>query len=104
MALEVFQQQGYQAVRTSPNELVFEKPGTRWSNLAYGNWVDSPTAYRVKLKLTVTGLTDCQLDCWAYIVRDKDTATEEELPAFKAGPYKKLLAEVAARFNKPASQ
>lgn len=104
VAQEVFEQQGYQGVRTSPNELVLEKPGTRWSNLAYGNWVDSPTAYRVKLKLTVAGLTDCRLDCWAYVVRDKGTATEEELPLYKSGPYKKLLQEVAARFGKPKDQ
>ena len=102
VATEVLQAQGYQAVSTSPRESVFDKAGTRWTNLAYGSWLGDDTALRVKLTFNVTGKTDCRVECRAYVVRDRGSAAEEELPVIKHKPYHQLLDDIAARFRGPA--
>lgn len=101
VALEVFQQQGYQVARATPNQLEFDKPATRWDNLAYGNWVDSPLWLRVKVDLVPSAAPGCRLECRVYLVRDKGNATEEELPLrhAKRTPYQELLDKIAARFS-----
>ncbi len=101
-ATEVFQQHGYIRGSKRVGPLVFEKPGSKFSNLAYGNWMgESPIWIRVKLSIVPSGEQQYTLQCQAFHVRDKGGATEEELKIGKMGngPYQKLLDEIASRFK-----
>lgn len=105
MATEVFQEHGFTRGSKREGALVFEKPGGKMSNLAYGNWMgDTPIWLRVKLSVIPSGEQQYTLQCKAYHVRDKGSATEEELKIGKMGngPYQKLLDEVASRFKRPS--
>ncbi len=105
-AAEVFQSHGYlRTGKRTGNNLIFEKPGSKLSNLAYGNWIgDVPIWTRVKVSIIPTGEARYTLLCIAYNVRDRGGATEEEMKISKmsSGRYQKLLNEVAAKFR-PAS-
>ena len=105
VAVEVYQKDGYQLARTTPGELVFEKLGSSWHNLAYGDWMGTPIWVRVKLQFDPSKDEICRVDCRAYLVRDKGGATEEELPVGKSHhkDYQKVLDELAARFAKRGS-
>lgn len=105
VAVEVFQKDGYQLAQRTPSEMVFEKLGSGWHNLAYGDWMGTPIWVRVKLQVVPTTDETCRLDCRAYLVRDKGGATEEELPVGKSHhkDYQKLLDELVARFQKRPS-
>ena len=102
-AVEVFGENGYAATQTTPGNMVFEKKGSGMNNFAYGNWLgDTPIWVRVKAKVVPSGEMTCRLLCNVFLVRDRGSATEEELPVSKVhkGKYKKLLKEVAERFAK----
>lgn len=102
VAVEVFQKDGYQLAQKSSSEMVFEKLGTGWHNLAYGDWMGTPIWVRAKLQFVPTTDEGCRVDCRAFLVRDKGGATEEELPVGKSHhkDYQKVLDELAARFEK----
>lgn len=103
-AVDVFAQEGYIATqKADPGNLVFEKEGSKMSNFAYGSWMgDTPIWVRVKAAIVPAGLMSSRLQCHAYLVRDRGSAAEEELPVSKMhrGQYQKLLEEVAQRFAK----
>lgn len=105
VTIEVFQKDGYQLAQRTSTEMVFEKLGTGWHNLAYGDWMGTAIWVRVKLQFVPTTDQGCRIDCRAYLVRDKGGATEEELPVGKSHhkDYQKVLDELAARFEKAAS-
>lgn len=105
-AAQVFEEHGYTRGSRRSSTLIFEKKGSKLSNLAYGNWTGGiPIWTRVKLAIISTGEAEYTLQCNAFHVRDKGGATEEELRIGKlnSGPYKKLLEEIAARFKGPNS-
>lgn len=102
MVTEVFQEHGYTQGSKRAGALVFEKPGSKLSNLAYGSWLgETPVWVRVKLSIIPSGEQQYTLRCQAYRVQDKGSSTEEELKIGKMGngPYQKLLEEVASRFK-----
>ena len=102
-AVEVFGSHGYSAARKDPSKLVFEKEGSGMNNFAYGNWLsDSKVWIRVKAAVVPVGEMSARLECRAYLVRDRASATEEELPVSRLhrGQYQKLLDEVAKTFEK----
>ena len=37
----VFQQDGFAPAKAELPEMVFERQGSKWDNIAYGNWVDA---------------------------------------------------------------
>lgn len=103
VATEVFEEHGYIRGSRRPSEMVFEKPGSKLSNIVYGSWIgDTPVWIRVKLFLAPAGEQEYTLECKAYHVQDKGSATEEELKIGRlgSGAYRKLLDEIAARFQK----
>ena len=103
-AVEVFARDGYIATqKDDPGNLVFEKEGSKMSNFAYGNWMgDTPIWMRVKAAIVPAGEMRSRLQCHAFLVRDRGSAAEEELPVSRLhrGQYQKLLEEVAQRFAK----
>src|SRR5262245_45977027 len=53
----VFQDHGYKLSRMDKETLVFEKPGSNWDNLAYGNWMESKVWDRCKVTLDTVDAT-----------------------------------------------
>ena len=71
-------------------------------NAAYGNWTGSPPWIRVKVAINPVSEGAFMLQCKAALVRDRGQAAFEEeikIRNFQAGPYQKLLDEVAARLG-----
>ena len=102
-AVVVFQQDGYRATRVDPNSLLFEKEGTKMNEIAYGSWLgDVPVWVRVKASVVSLGEMTFRLQCSAFMVRDRGTATEEEitLSNLHKGSYQKLLDKVAQQLAK----
>jgi hypothetical protein len=99
---EVFKEHGFTRGGQPKGGLVFEKEASKFSNLAYGNWIgDVPVWTRVKVSIVPAGEATYSLECTAYNVRDKGGATEEEIKMHMGkGTYQKLLDEIAARFKK----
>lgn len=103
MAMAVFQENGFKVALATPNQLVFEKEGTAWNNLAYGNWEsDQPIWVRVKASIVYVSEASYRLECHAFLVRDKGKEVfEEEIKVrnINSGRYQKLLDEVARRLG-----
>jgi hypothetical protein len=100
-AEEVFTHDGYTVTQTDPGNLVFDKEGSKMNNFAYGNWLgDTPIWIRVKAAIVPLGEMSCRLQCHAYLVRDRGSASEEEITVSRLhkGQYQKLLDAVAQRF------
>ena len=74
-AKKVFLDDAYELVQEKPGELVFEKPGSRMTDLAYGGIMDEDGVW-VKAVVTIQekkgGL--CLVSCDAYTVRDRNDA------------------------------
>ncbi len=102
VTIDVFSKHGYKNAGPGYTNLVFEKEGSRMDNAAYGNWTGSPPWIRVKTAIIPVSETTFLLQCKAALVRDKGQAAFEEeikISNFRAGPYQKLLDEVAARLT-----
>jgi hypothetical protein len=104
VAVDVFHANGYKVAQREPDNLVFEKEGSKMNNFAYGNWLgDVPVWIRVKAAVVQIGEMTYRLQCSAYMVRDIRSSTEEEvaLSNLRSGPYQKMLDDVGARLRKP---
>jgi hypothetical protein len=102
-ALDVFKENLFQASYAGPENLVFEKPGSRMNDMAYGGWFDEPVWVRVKLVITRYGVESHLVACDAFIVRDRGSSVFEEEQRFykiSKGPYQKMLKEIKARLEK----
>ena len=100
-ATDVFVANGFKASETGNGTTLFERRGGSMSNFAYGSWLsDDPVWIRVKASVVPAGEMKYRLQCFAFVVRDKNGATEEELSLTQLHhhTYQKLLDEVAARF------
>jgi hypothetical protein len=102
VAVVVFCEKGYKLAKTALTKLVFEKEGSSWRNIAYGNWIgDTPIWIRVKASIVPVEEATFRLECHAFMLRGKGETTEEEIPIsnFNSGHYQKLLDEVAERLG-----
>ena len=106
MTAGVFQEDGYRARAVTPDNMIFEKEGSRGQSLAYGGVVDTHygavTIVRVKAQVVDLGAGGNRLQCQAYMVRDAgDSFFEDASPLanFRSGPYQKLLDKVAERLK-----
>ena len=102
----VFQEDGYQVRSLDPDNMVFQKEGTRGQSLAYGGVVDThygaTTAVRVRAQLVDLGAGSQRLQCQASMVRNAGEGIMEDetrLANFRRGPYQNLLDKVAARLK-----
>jgi hypothetical protein len=98
VVIDVFVENGFKAIDKRPDRLMFEKPGGRAGDIAYGNWMGGEVWYRVRVSIVSAGEATFDLRCAAWAVRDRGGATEEEVKA-RSAPYRKLLEEAAARFK-----
>ena len=94
----VFQQDGYTAADVRRSEMVFEKEGSRWDQIAYGSWVnEAPVWLRVKVSMVPLAADTIRLQCQAYKVRNKgDPLAEDQVRIGNSHskPYQALLDEV----------
>jgi hypothetical protein len=100
----VFQQDGYTAADVGRSEMVFEKQGSRWDRIAYGNWIDD-TGVWVRVRVSMVPLSDgvFRLRCQAFKVRDKGDAVFEEqvrLRNKRSKPYQALLDKVLGQLKR----
>src|ERR1035441_2155206 len=62
----VFRQDGYAAVGGQRSEMVFEKEGSRWDQIAHGSWVnDAPVWLSVKVSMVPLSDGTFRLQCLA---------------------------------------
>jgi hypothetical protein len=101
--IDVFETHGYKVGRLDRQSLVFEKPGSKWNDIVYGDWMESRTWNRVRVEVETVDESSVRLRATAYIVQDKGGAIEEQVKSYRRAPYQELLDEIAARLNpKPA--
>jgi hypothetical protein len=102
-ATAVFRDHGYKLSRKSTFGLVFEQQASNLNNLAYGNWIgDQPVWQRVKVEIIALSDAHYRLQCHAFLVRDRNGPTEEELHVrFRSSPFQNLMDQVAHRLATP---
>jgi hypothetical protein len=103
--VEVFQEAGY-AAGSIGDQIVFQKEGSRMTNLAYeglvGAHYGAQTLVRVKANLFNLGEGAYRLQCQAFVVKDAGDQffqEEQRLANVRSGPYQSLLDKVAKRFK-----
>jgi hypothetical protein len=100
----VFQEDGYQAMIVTPDQMVFQKEGSQGQSLAYGGVVDTHygavTMVRVRAQLVNLGAKGYRLQAKAYMVRNANDSfmqDESALLNIRSRPYQNLLDKVAER-------
>ena len=103
---QVFQEDGYVGGSMKGHPMVFQKEGSRMTDLAYQGAVDThygaQTVVRVKVDIVSLGADSHRLQCQAYVVRNSGDAffqEEQKLANIRSGPYQSLLNKVAKQLN-----
>ncbi len=104
VTMSVFQDEGYVLAGVDGSDLVFEKEGSTWDRVAYGNWIDDkPVWVRVKVSLVPLSEGVFRLQCQAFKVRDKGDAVFEEelrLRGNRSKPYQAVLDKVLGQLGR----
>lgn len=99
----VFRKNGWQFAEPAGRELVFEKPASRMTNLAYGGWFDKTwMRARVRIRPLESGVIKVQ--CEVRRVEGIGLKSFEETKRIRKSsgrPYQELLDEVKASFVLP---
>jgi hypothetical protein len=98
---QVFIEKGYESMRNKTSSLmVFEKKGTKWENLAYGDWSGS-VWIRVDVSLEPAGEEAFRLEYKARLLEDRGETTEEEIRMahLKSRPFQEILDEIGKRLG-----
>ena len=100
----VFRQEGYTAVEVRKPELVFEKEGSLWDQLAYGSWVNDRDVW-IRVRVSLVSLSDgaFRLQCQAFKVRNKgDPLTEDQVRIgnTQRKPFQALMDRVAEQLKR----
>jgi len=98
----VFREAGYSLVAASPEEMVFERPGSRRDAAKWGGWSGEGVTMRVKVGLSKMTDGGYLLEADAYAVQNSDDPffrTESRNILLNRRPYQKLLDEVARRLK-----
>ena len=103
---QVFQEDGWVGGSMKGHPIVFQKEGSRMTDLAYGGVADTfygaKTVVRVKMDLVSLGSDSHRLQCQAYIVKDPGDpffSQEQKLANVRSGPYQSLLNKVAKQLK-----
>lgn len=103
-AVVVFQQDGYMAAEIKPTQMVFEKEGSRWDQIAYGSWVnDAPVWIRVRVAMVALSADVYRLQCLAFKVRNKGDALSEDEVRLRnnhSKPYQALLDKILGQLHR----
>ena len=105
VTVEVFKQHEYLVTRSNPGNMMFEKEGTEWDKVAYGNWMGGAVWIRVRASIVPVSEEKFRLQCNAFMVRDRGNASEEEvkLMSVQGHSYQKLLEEISQHLHSPNS-
>jgi hypothetical protein len=103
---QVFQEDGYVGGSMKGHPMVFQKEGSRMTDLAYQGVVDThygaQTVVRVKVDIVSQGADSHRLQCQAYVVRNSGDSffqEEQKLANIRSGPYQSLLNKVAKQLK-----
>jgi hypothetical protein len=100
----VFQQDGYTLTGAQRSEMVFEREGSRWDQIAYGSWVnEAPVWVRVRASMVPLAGDTVRLQCQAYKVRNKgDPLAEEQvrISGAHSKPFQALLEKVREQLKR----
>ena len=98
----VFREEGYGLAVTTPEEMVFERPGSRRDAAKWGGWSGAGVTMRVKVALSESLNGGHLLQADAYAVQNSDDPffqSESRNILLSRRPYQKLLDEVADRLK-----
>ena len=98
----VFREAGYSLAATSPQEMVFDRPGSRRDAAKWGGWSGEGVTMRVKAGMSKMTDGSYLLEADAYAVQNSDDEffrTESRNIVLNRRPYQKLLDEVARRMK-----
>jgi hypothetical protein len=101
-ATAVFREQAYALATATPEEMVFERPGSRRDALKWGGWTGQGVTMRVKVRLIAALDGGYLLQADAYAVQNSDDPffqTESRNILLNQRPYQKLLDETARRLK-----
>jgi hypothetical protein len=101
-AAVVFREEGYALARSSSQELVFERPGSRRDALKWGGLAGQGVTMRVKVEMSEMLDGGHLLQADAYAVQNSDDPffqTESRNILLNRRPYQKLLDQVAKRLK-----
>jgi hypothetical protein len=103
---KVFEADGWAGGSMKGHPIVFQKEGSRMTDLAYGGVADTyygaKTVVRVKMDLVSLGEDSHRLQCQAFIVKDPGDpffSQEQRLANVRSGPYQSLLNKVAKQLK-----
>jgi hypothetical protein len=93
---------GLVRVRRDAQTMIFERPGTRSEQAAYGNWMGDEVRFRLRVECILQGHDRFLVESRCYVVRDAGSYGEDaqSLARRKARTYNRLLAEVWRRLNR----
>ncbi len=103
---KVFQEDGWAGGSMKGHPIVFQKEGSRMTDLAYGGIADTyygaKTVVRVKMDLVTLGPDSHRLQCQAFIVKNPGDAVfeqEQRVANVRSGHYQSLLNKVAKQLE-----
>jgi hypothetical protein len=103
---QVFQEDGYRGGSMKGHPMVFQKEGSRMTDVAYQGVADTyygaQTVVRVKVDIVSLGGDSHRLQCQAYVVRNANDSffqEEQRLANVRSGPYQSLLNKVAKQLQ-----
>lgn len=98
---EAFVGRGFELTRDTERELWFERPGTRADAARYGEWFDSAVWIRIQVTLRETGGGGVDVRSDPFLLRSRDSATEDRQPLSRrrVSQYGDLLHAVRARLE-----
>lgn len=98
----VFAENGYGAILVKPEEMIFDRPGSRRDQLKWGDVAGGGVIMRVKVQVSRTPTGDHLLKADAYAVQDVDDPffqSENRNIMLNHRPYQKILNTVAKRLK-----
>ena len=99
---DVFQGELYTTLKSSPTQLVFEKPGSWMNQVAYSGWFGADVWARVKVNIRSYDTHSHLVECEVFMVRGHgDAFFEEEVRVLglKRRPFQELMDKVKRRLN-----
>lgn len=103
-ATGVFKENNYRLTKSSPSELVFERPGTRQEAAKWGGWGGEGVAMQVKVTIFALAGGNTLLEAEVFAVdntADPFFRTENKAFMLSYKTYQKLLDEVKQRLSVP---
>ncbi|VGO22491.1 hypothetical protein SCARR_04574 [Pontiella sulfatireligans] len=100
--IAVFDKAGYMSTGVG-DELLFERDGPEWMQIAYGSNIKSggPVSERIKAQIVNLGDGTLRLQCSAYAMPESGGIGDKEMQLLmtRRRPYRALLEQVAQKFS-----